>query len=245
MKIIAVAVIKGGTGKTTTAAALAQAGAADKKKVLAIDLDPQSNLSAALAADPRQPGSYDLLIGKPAEETIQTTAQGVDVMAAAPNLAALKTGAGSAKRLQKALEPIAGNYDLVLLDTPPQMGELTFNALQAATGLLIPLETDTNSLQGLYNIVDIARQIQRSNPALSLAGVIVSRYDSRSKINRYLREEIEKKAAAVGVPYLGEVRQGIAVRDAQSMKLSLFDYAPQSKPAADFLRIYQTITQEA
>ena len=180
MQIITTAVIKGGTGKTTTAAALAQAAAAAGKRVLAIDLDPQGNLSFALAADQTQPGSYQLLHGAEAAAVTQTTAQGISVISATPDLATEKTAPGSAKRLQAALEPIKKKYDFVFIDTPPQMGELTFNALQAATGLIIPLETDNSSLQGLYQIADIAQQMQSSNPALQITGTILTRYDGRS-----------------------------------------------------------------
>lgn len=244
MKIITAAIIKGGTGKTTTAAGIAQAAAADKRKVLAIDLDPQGNLTAALAADPQRPGGYELLSGGNISACIQQSPQGLDVITAAPNLATIKTKAGSAKRLQAALDPVAGEYDLIIIDTPPQAGELTFSALQASTGLLIPLETDTNSVQGLYFIADIARQIQKSNPALSFTGIVIDKYDGRPNINRYLRDTIKEKAAAAAIPYLGEIRTGIAIREAQATRQSLYEYAPNSKPAADIMTIYKKIMQE-
>lgn len=244
MQIITIAIIKGGTGKTTTAAALTQAAAAAGKRVLAIDLDPQGNLTAALAADPAKPGSYQLLTGTPAAQIIQDTPQGIKAIAASPNLATIKTRPGSARRLAEAIKPIKGDFDLVVIDTPPQMGELTFNALQASTGLLIPLETDTSSLQGLYNITDIARQIQQSNPGLAFKGVVLTRYDGRAKLNRYLKESIEKAAAAAGIPYLMEIRAGIAAREALAMGKSLFSYAPSSKPAQDYKKLYEIIMQE-
>lgn len=245
MQIITAAVIKGGTGKTTTAAALAQAGAAAGKRILCIDLDPQANLTAAIAADPQRPGSYELLTGAAdAGQIIQETGQQIAAIAASPNLAAIKTKPGSAKRLQEALEPVKKEFDLIIIDTPPQMGELTFNALQASTGLLVPLETDTNSLQGLYNIADIARQIMQSNPALSFTGTLLTRYDGRPKLNRYLRDTIKEKAEAEQIPYLGEIRAGVAIREAQAMRQSLFDYAPKSKPAQDYKALYEKIMQE-
>lgn len=245
MKIITTAVIKGGTGKTTTAAALAQAGAISGKRILAIDLDPQANLTAAVAADPAAPGSYELLNGSiDAVKAIQTTPQGLQAIAATPNLAAITARPGSARRLERALDKLQGAFDLVLIDTPPQMGELTYNALQASTGLLIPLETDTNSLQGLYNVVDVARAIQGSNPGLSFTGIIIARYDGRSKLNQYLAGTIKKKAAAANIPYLGEIRAGIAIREAQAMKQSLFEYAPKSNPATDYMKLYKQIMEE-
>lgn len=245
MKIITTAVIKGGAGKTTTAAALAQAGAAAGKRVLAIDLDPQGNLTAALAADPQRPGSYELLTRQQAAADVaQESPQGMHVIAAGADLAIIKSKPGSAKRLREALKPIRERYDLIVIDTPPQIGELTLNALETSTGLLVPLETDTGSLQGLYNIEDVAQEVTKSNAALFFTGIILTRYDGRPKLNRYLRDAIKESAAAANIPYLGEIRAGIAVREAQAMQKSLFDYAPKSNPAADYLRLFNKIMED-
>ena len=134
MRIITIAVQKGGTGKTTTAAALAQAAAYKGRRALAIDLDPQGNLSVTLAAQmiPEAGNSYNLLMGLPAADLIQTTEQGIDVIPACLDLATISSGKGSARRLQRALEPIKNNYDLIVIDTPTA-AELQYNALQAAT----------------------------------------------------------------------------------------------------------------
>lgn len=243
MAILTTAAIKGGVGKTSTAAAIAQAAAKARKKVLCIDLDPQANLTAFLDADPNAPGSYQLLQGEtPAAGLIQKTTQKLSVIAASPDLATLKTTPGSAKRLQKALQPIKDNFDLIMIDTPPQIGEPTYNALQASNGLLIPLEADSSSLQGLYQILDIAQHMKdSSNPDLSFIGVLLTRYDNRPNINRYLRDTIQETAQGSGAVFLGCVRAGIAIREAQGLRLSLYEYAPRSKPAADYLDIYKKI----
>lgn len=245
-KIITVSVIKGGTGKTTTAAALAQAAASDGRRVLAVDLDPQGNLSMFLDADTAHAGSFALLNGADPSETIQTTSQGIDVIAASPDLTTERTKTGSAMRLKAGLDSIqaAKKYDLILIDTPPQMGELTFNALQASTGLLIPLEADTSSLQGLYQIAEIAHGMTESNPSLTVTGIVLTRYDARPNLNRYFRDVIAEKGAAVGAPLLMEIRPGIALREAQAMRQSVYDYAPNSNPAQDYMKLYQMITEE-
>ena len=149
MKVIAVAIQKGGTGKTTTAAAIAQAATYKGQKVLAIDLDPQGNLSFALAAEMNRRGSYDLLQGTPAADLIQKSRQGMDIIPASWNLSTVTSGKGSARRLQKAIEPLKKDYDLIVIDPPPTAGELQYNALQAATGLIIPLQADIYNLQSL------------------------------------------------------------------------------------------------
>lgn len=243
MQIITTAAIKGGTGKTTTCAAIAQAARISGKRVLAIDLDPQSNLTLFLGADPGRPGSYQLLTGTPTAETIQETAQGIDTISGSADLSTIKTGTGSAKRLQKALEQVRESYDIIVIDTPPTMGELTFNALQASTGLIIPLETDGTSIQGLFQIVDIAEQMKRSNPGLKITGVAVTRYDGRPNINRQLKDMIAEQGQKAGAPLLTAIRAGISIREAQAQQVSLYEYAPTSKPAADYMELFNLISE--
>ena len=243
MKIITTAVIKGGTGKTTTAAALAQAAAAAGRRVLCIDLDPQANLSFFIGADQNRPGAYQLLHGLPAAALIQATEQHIDAIAASPDLATEKTTPGSAKRLQEALKPLKRKYDLVIIDTPPQMGEPLYNALQASDGLLIPLETDNSSIQGLYQIADIAHQMQRSNPALKILGTVLTRYDSRPKLNRHIAGVIAEAGQQLGAPFLIGIRPGVAIREAQALQLSLYEYAPRSNPAKDYKTLYELIQE--
>ena len=243
MQIITVAVQKGGTGKTTTTAILAQAAAYKGRRVLAIDLDPQGNLSMALAARiaPDVGNSYDLLMGLPPADLIQTTDQNIDVIPAYRDLATITSGRGSARRLQRALEPIKNNYDFIVIDTPTA-AELQYNALQAATGLVIPLQTDSYNIQSLYQTSDIAEQIRKSHPALSITGVIITNYYGQTNHAKQIREAIQRQAAELQIPYLGEIRRGIAVSEAATFRRSLFEYARRSNPAKDYLSIYETIT---
>lgn len=246
--IITTAIIKGGTGKSTTAAALAQAARQDGKKVLCIDLDPQANLTYFLGAEHATSGSYDVIKaagGKSdsdARAGITGTEQGIDCMAADSRLSQLTTKHGSALRLEKALERIKAEYDLIIIDTPPAIGELAYNAIQAADRYIVPLEADNNSVSGLSQIVSIAEQIrQTSNKKLSLVGAFITRHSAQSKINRFLRDNIERQVTAAGIPYLGEIRQGVAIKEAQTLQRNLYEYAPKSKPAMDYLRLYESI----
>lgn len=246
MRILTLAVQKGGTGKTATAAALAQAAVYRGHRALAIDLDPQGNLSFALAAEttPGIGNAYNLLTGDPAESLIQTTEQGLDVIPAAWDLSTISSGRGTARRLQRALEPIKEKYDLIIIDTPATAGELQYNALQAATGLIIPLQADILSLQSLYQITDTARQVQQNNPGLIIDGFILTQYDGRSTIVRTMRETITRRAEEIGVPFLGAIRAAVAVKEATALQQSLFRYAPKSKPAADYLDLYDKLTEQ-
>ena len=244
MKVVTVAMQKGGTAKSTSTAALAQAAAAAGQRVLAIDLDPQGNTSFFLSADATRPGAYELLDGADPAQLIQTTTQKVDVIPASWNLATVTSGRGSARRLQRAIEPLKSRYDIILIDTPPNAGELQYNALQAADTLIIPLQADIVGLQGLYLMHDTAQEISASNPALKIAGIVLTRHNTRSVITRQMQDQITETALSMGVPCLGAVREGVAIREAQALQVSLYDYAPKSNPARDYESILKKLIGE-
>ena len=242
MQILTIANQKGGSGKSTTAAALAQAAAHRGRRVLLADLDPQGNASFFAGADATRPGAFEVLEGLPAAEAIQATAGGLDVIPASWNLQTISSGRGSARRLKAALEPLQGRYDLIIIDTPPTAGELQYNALMAADTLVIPLQADIVGLQGLYQMADTARQIQQSNPALTIRGYILTRSGGRSTLARQMAETIEARAQEMGIPFLMAIREAVAIREAQTLQRSLYEYAPRSKPAADYMDLFTLLT---
>lgn len=245
MDIVAVAIEKGGIGKTTTAAMLANAGTYRGRRVLAIDLDPQGQFGFTLGADTSGRGAYELLRGtKDPTGTMQEVRPGLWVIPTRRDIATLPAGKGAARRLQKALAdlPIEDKgIDLIVIDTPPTSGILQYTALQTATRLVIPIEADIYALQSLHAITDTARQIQHTNPALQLSGIIITKFDGRGTLSRQMRETIIKDAAELGLPCLGTVRMGIAVKEAAFMQESIFTYAPKSKPAGDYLQVYENL----
>lgn len=243
LQILAVANQKGGCGKSTTAAALAQAATARGLRVLAVDLDPQANLSFFTGANANLPGAFDLLEnGRPAAVLIQHTECGLDVIPAALELQTASTGKGSARRLRAALAPIRGQYDLIVIDTSTAPGEARLNALMAATQMVIPLGADIGGLQGLFQIYDEARQVQQANPALQICGCIITKYDNRSTLIRTMADRIRSAADEMGLPFLGQIRQAIAIQEAQSFQISLYEHAPKSYPAQDYMQVLDKIT---
>lgn len=242
MQIVTIANQKGGTAKSTTAAALAQAAAHRGRRVLVVDTDPQANASFFLAADVNRPGAFEVLEGLPAAEAIQATADGLNVIPASWNLQTISSSRGSARRLKTALEPLQGRFDLAIIDTPPTAGELQYNALMAATDLIIPLQADIVGLQGLYQMADTARQIQQSNPALTIRGYILTRSGGRSTLARQMAETIEARARGMGIPFLAAIREAVAIREAQTLQRSLYKYAPRSRPAADYMELFTLLT---
>ncbi|MCR4745533.1 MAG: ParA family protein [Lachnospiraceae bacterium] len=244
MKIVTIANQKGGTAKSTTAAALTQAAVKRKQRVLAIDMDPQGNLSFFLGADTNRSGSYELLTGENPKQTMQEV-QGGTVISASCDLPTLKTEPGSARRLQKALSKLENDFDICIIDTPPTAGEMQYNALQAADSLLIPVHADIVGLQGLYQIVDTARQIQQSNKKLKIMGYILTEYSGRSIIERQMEETIEAKASEMHIPFLQSIRKAVAVREAQTLQKSLYEYAPKSNPAIDYMELFKKIIKNS
>lgn len=240
MQIITLAIQKGGTGKTTTAAALGQAAAFKNKKVLLIDLDPQGNLTYSLGADANLQGSFEFMNGSKAADTIQTI-DNIDIMAASQDLVTIKGETGSANRLRAALENIKNDYDLIIIDTPPTAGILQYNALMASTGLIIPLQADAFNLQSLYQIADTAKAMQQHNKDLKILGVLFTMNSDRSTLARQMQDSIINEARSLDINYLGEVRKGVAVKEAQALQTSLYKYAPKSKPAQDYISILRRI----
>lgn len=242
MQRVTVATIKGGSGKTSTALAIAQAGAAAGKRVLGIDLDPQSNFSYASGADLTQPGAVEMLHGAPASDVVQETAQGVDVITANAELATEGTAEGSIYRLDTFLKTIDEYYDFCVIDTPPHIGETTYNALAAATDLIIPMCTAAFEIAGLYNLIKLHTALMKAKAThIRRRGIVLTKFDARAKLNQYIRNEIEETAAEHGIPILGAIRQGIAIAEAQTMRANLYEYAPRSKPAEDYRAIYERI----
>lgn len=247
MRVIAVANQKGGTAKTSTAHALATGAAYKGKRALAIDFDPQGNLSFIMGADANQAGAYELMKQQAtAKQTIQHTEQG-DIITASLNLAAADTEfSGKPGRdffLQAALEPIQSLYDIAVIDTPPTLGTLLINALTASTEVIIPMNADILSLQGLYQLIETIKQVKSfCNKQLKVTGILLTRYSDRTVLARDIKETISSKCQEMQIPLLNIViRDGVAVKEAQTTQQSLFEYAPNSNPAKDYLQLFEEI----
>ncbi len=242
-RITAIANQKGGVGKSTTAAALAAGLLQAGRSALLIDADTQGNITYSAGANEKRPGLYELLRGKAsAAAAIQQTAQG-DIISSSGALAASEfefnretAGDRWAYLLKDAIAPLAGKYQHIVIDTPPQLGTLTANALTAATDVIITVQADIFSLQGLAALNETIKQIKaRYNPGLKIAGILITRYQGRTILARDLKASLADAAAHMGTKlYSTTIREGIAIKEAQALNRSIFDAAPKSGPALDY-----------
>ena len=239
MEIISIALQKGGTAKTTTAHNLGAGLFKRGYKVLYIDLDGQGSLTYTLNAEARNKGIYEALKGiVDIEETIQHTTQG-DVIPASGSLAGIDgelTATGKEYRLKELLEPIKKNYDYIIIDTPPALGILTVNALTVSDSVIIPLQADIFSLQGVGQLYSTIQAVQRyTNPQLTIKGLLISRYNARSILTRDLTAAIESTAQSLNTKlFKTKIRECIAVKEAQTQQTNIFDYSPNSNAAKDY-----------
>ena len=238
-KIICVISRKGGVGKTATAHNLSAGLAKRGGKVLLIDLDSQCNLSFTCKADATKPGSFEVLNGSArASEAIQKTSEGF-IMAGSEELAAADTFLNGKRKeyaLKDALEEVKQQFDYIIIDTPAALGALTVNALTASDGLIIPVQADIYSLQGLAQIAEAVQAVKKyCNKALKIKGILLTRYNGRAIISKDMLANFAEAAKQMQTKlYNTPIREAIAVKEAQAQNVNIFDYAPKSKAAADY-----------
>jgi chromosome partitioning protein len=206
--IYAIANQKGGVGKTTTAVNVAACIAAAGYETLLVDVDPQGNATVGLgvprSTSPPTPGVYEVLLGDvDARDAVQTTAiERLSILVSTPDLAGatmeLPRLPGSETRLREALDPLRAAYAFIILDCPPSLGPLTVNALVAAERVIVPVQTEYFALEGLAGLLDTLALIQRElNPRLTVAGMLLTMHDARTKLAQDVEREVRSHFPAL------------------------------------------------
>ena len=248
-KTLAIINQKGGVGKSTTAEALAAGLSLKGYKTLSIDLDAQSNMTYTAGAKTDGATALGVLTGEVGiAAAIQHTDSG-DIIAASKALAgadAFITNTGKEYRLKEALEPIRAEYDFIIVDTPPALGILTINALTACDSVIIPAQADIYSIQGIEQLAETMKPVKKyTNPALTIEGILLTRYRHRSVLSRELAVLAEKIAAKLGTKLLkATIREAVAVKEAQISQQSLYSYAPKAKVTEDYSRFIAELLGE-
>ena len=199
VKKIAVALRKGGSGKTTTAVNLAEALRQKKQKVLLVDLDPQANATISVGLDPMKLDRHinTLLtdIQAKVEDVITSSEFGMSILPGHPDLAETEGGMKATQigLLKSLLEPIEDNYDYIVMDTPPSESYLTVNALMYADEVLIPLQAHYLAMRGLEDMLkEIIKVKQGLNPKLRIAGILPTMVSRRTNIAQTVLDSVRK-----------------------------------------------------
>jgi chromosome partitioning protein len=258
MRKIAVINQKGGVGKTTTAVNLAAGIAACGHRVCLLDLDPQAHATLHLGVTLREgePSVYDVLcnemqisdVRRDVTEKLSVIPSHLDLAAAEMELAC---EVGREVILRDRLEQVTEPFDFLILDCPPSLGVLTLNALTAVDEVYLPMQPHFLALHGLSKLLRTIEIVsKRLNPALRLEGIVLCMYESGTRLAAEVSNDIEEflKASAAQSPvwasakfFQTKIRRNIRLAEAPSFGQSIFDYAPTSNGAEDYMALAREI----
>ena len=247
-RIIAIANQKGGVGKTTTAINLSASLASLGQKVLALDLDPQGNMTSGLGVDKDEVESsvYDLIIGEAEiEECIcKEVIENLDVLPSNINLSAAEIeliGVDDKEYIIKnAMESVKDNYDFIIIDCPPALSMLTINAMTTANSVLVPIQCEYYALEGLSQLIHTINLVQeRLNPELYIEGVVFTMYDARTNLSLQVVENVKDNLEQT--IYKTIIPRNIRLAEAPSYGMPIHLYDPKSTGAKSYMMLAEEV----
>ncbi len=251
MKILSIVNQKGGVGKTTTSINLSACLHKMKRRVLLIDLDPQSNATRGSGINPASidVSVNDVLLDRAdiGSAIINSQSDGYDILPSTPSLTesevSLLNNDDREFQLRNKLESIKNSYDYILMDCPPSLNILTVNSLVSATGVLIPVQCEFYALQGLSELVNTINQIQsKSNNNLKIEGILRTMFDSRNNLSSDVSDQL--KQYFPNELYKTKIPRNIRVAEAPSFGQSILEYDGLSKGSLSYLSLAGEIIKD-
>ena len=247
-RIIAVANQKGGVGKTTTSINLSACLAALGKKVLAIDMDPQGNMTSGLGIDKNEVENsvYDLILGETDIEQVicKEALENLDVIPSNINLSAAEIELIGVEDkeyiIHNEVEKVRDNYDYVIIDCPPSLNTLTINAMTTADSILVPIQCEYYALEGLSQLIHTIELVkERLNPNLGIEGVVFTMYDARTNLSLQVVENVKDNLNQT--IYKTIIPRNIRLAEAPSHGLPINLYDPKSAGAESYMLLAEEV----
>ncbi|HST18414.1 MAG TPA: ParA family protein [Gaiellaceae bacterium] len=247
-KVYAFANQKGGVGKTTSAVNLAACLAEAGERAVVVDLDPQANATSGLGLRANGTSTYDLLDGAALSELVKPTRfENLFVVPSRPELAGAAVELSQredGERFLAAALADADGFDFVLLDCPPSLGPLTVNALAAAQRVVVPVQTEYYALEGLAQLVQSIELVKRRlNPSLTIAGVLLTMADARTRLSAEVEAEVRKHFGAL--VFDAVVPRSVRVAEAPSHGLPVTHYDRRSRGAEAYWKVAMELVQRS